>query len=147
MNKFYLLIIFLLSSFFLFLNFLSLKSFQVQSILLSDLATNQYSLNKEEFSEINPLYPNLAINTIPISTILSRYYLNLNDFDNAIKFGLKGVQSNPNLAYTNYFLARVYIEKNDLKTAKNYLKTAYNISPNIMEISILLLTVERILKE
>jgi tetratricopeptide (TPR) repeat protein len=140
-------IVILLSIICVYLNSLRLESFLIQPILISDLANNSFSFKKESIENLNTTFPSLAINTIPLESIKSRYYLNLKLYDKAIKHAENGVIKNPYLAYTNYFLARVYIKKNDLKTAKNYLDTAYKISPNIIEISELLFALERILKK
>jgi len=140
-------IVILLSIICVYLNSLRLESFLIQPILISDLANNSFSFKKESIENLNTTFPSLAINTIPLESIKSRYYLNLKLFDQAIEHAENGVIKNPYLAYTNYLLARIYIEKNDLNTAKNYLKNANKISPNIKEISILLIALEKALKK
>ena len=121
-------------------------SYIIQNTLISDLSNNEFSLNIDEIQEINSFYPSLLFNTIPISTILSRYYLEMNDYENALEYGFLGIESNPYLAYTNYFVSRIYIRKNELRLSKIYLEKAYNLSPNIEEIKVLYFNLVNILE-
>jgi tetratricopeptide (TPR) repeat protein len=117
------------------LNIIRLNSSIIEKILVSDLANNKISMERHEIGNINYHYPGQTSNLIPISTLISRYYLHYKDFDKAITFGIKGVESNPYLAYTNYLLARIYIEKDSLSEGYKYMQKAYELSPNIESIS------------
>ena len=116
------------------LNIISFNSSRKENILLYDLANNEISIGKTEIGNLNYLYPGQTSNLIPVATLISRYYLHYKDFDKAIIFGLNGVKSNPYLAYTNYLLARIYIEKDSLSEGLKYMQKAYKQSPNIESI-------------
>lgn len=118
----------------LYLNIIRFDSYRLEKILLFDLANNEISMTRKEIGNINYLYPGQTTNLIPTATLISRYYLHYKDFDKAISFGIKGVESNPYLAYTNYLLARIYIEKDNLSKGFKYMEKAYRLSPNIESI-------------
>ena len=118
----------------IYLNIIRLNSYRTERILLYDLANNEISIDRIEIDNINYLYPGQTSNLIPVATLISRYYLHYKDFDKAITFGLRGVESNPYLAYTNYLLARVYIAKDSLSEGLKYMQKAYSQSPNIESI-------------
>tara|TARA_B100000575_G_C22923317_1_gene535511 strand:+ start:240 stop:701 length:462 start_codon:yes stop_codon:yes gene_type:complete len=129
-----------------FLNYLKFSSYKKQPILLSDLALNKASLTLNQVNNLNYSYPNLASNSIPMETLIARYYLKYEDYDNATKFAKKGIQANPYLAYTYYLTSRVYIDQNNLQLSLEYLKKAYDLSPNIESVRVLYFTVDNILK-
>ena len=118
----------------LFLNLMRFNSYITQTTLLSDLTLNKYSIEKTALDEVDLFYPEFTTNLIPKSTLIARYYLHYKDFDKAINYGIRGVESNPYLAYTNYLMARIYIEKNNLPKAFEYMKEAYRLSPKIESI-------------
>lgn len=77
-----LLIIFLLGASYASYNeHVSLSS---QDKLLNDYYNNTYSLSNKEMEKINFTFPNLASNTIPISTYLARYHINNKDYKKAL---------------------------------------------------------------
>ena len=139
-------ILILLSFSSLILSSIRFDSYKLQNTLISDLSNNEFSLNIDEIQELNSFYPSLFFNTISISTVLSRYYFDMNDYKNALEYGFLGLESNPYLAYTNYFVSRIYIRKNELKLSKIYLEKAYNLSPNIEEIKVLYFNLLNILE-
>ena len=55
------------------------KSLIIQDRLLSDYSSNNFSLKIKEIEDINYKIPNLAANAVPISTYLSRYFININN--------------------------------------------------------------------
>ena len=50
------------------------KSLIIQDLLLLDYSNNTFTLNTKNIDQIDYKYPNLAANTVPISSYLSRYY-------------------------------------------------------------------------
>jgi len=54
-----------------------------QKTLLSDYYNKSYTLEKNNLSSITIKYPSLASNTIPISSLLARYYLENKNFEKA----------------------------------------------------------------
>ena len=125
------------SLFIIYLNYIRLESFILQPKLLYDLANDEVSY---EFNQINNKiknYPSLAINTIPINSLLSRYAIVSQNFDDAIRLLEQGNKQNPYLAFSNYQLSRIYIQLNDYDKAFKYIENAYKQSPNIISISAL----------
>ena len=90
------------------------NSLKIQAILVKDYANNKFSLDLKQVEKIGYKLPNLAFNTVPISTYLSRYYFNEKKFYESIKL-------------LNYSLS---INKYDLMTKelqlKNYIFTNQN---------------------
>ena len=118
----------------LYLNIIRFDANRLEKILLFDLANNEISMTRKQIGNINYFYPGQTSNLIPTATLISRYYLHYKDFDKAISFGIKGVESNPYLAYTNYILAKTYTERDNLSEGFKYMQKAYRLSPNIESI-------------
>ena len=129
-----------------FLNFKRYESYFIQKTLLYDLSENRISLKVENLSTF--YYPSLAINTIPIKSLISRYYINEKDNLNALRLLQDSNLDNPYLPITNYLTSRFYIEqKNDLKSSFIYIKKAYDQSPKIESISELYFALKEILEK
>ena len=121
----------------IYLNYVRLESFILQPKLIYDLANDEVSF---EFNQINNKiknYPSLAINTIPLNSLLSKYAIESKKFDDAIRLLEKGNKLNPYLAFSNYQLSRIYIQLNDYDKAFKHIEDAYKQSPNIISISAL----------
>lgn len=126
----------------LYLNILKYDSFKIQKILLFDLSENKVSLNTDDLPQI--IFPNLSVNSIPIKSLLSRYYL---DNNYQIKLLRDGCKDNPYLALSFYLTSRAYIEKNEFYEGYNYIERAYNLSPKINSVSALYFALTNILKD
>lgn len=121
----------------IYLNFLRLESFIIQPKLLNDLANDKVSFEYKQIKKEIKNYPSLAINTIPIKSLLSKYAIDSKNFDVAIELLEQGNKLNPYLAFSDYQLSRVYIQLNDYDKALKYIDKAYKLSPNIISISAL----------
>ena len=129
-----------------FLNFKRYESYIIQRTLLYDLSENKISLKVDDFPSF--YYPNLAVNTIPIKSLIAKYYINEKDNLNALRLLKDSNLDNPYLPITNYLTSRFYIEqKNDLHSSFIYIKKAYEQSPKIESINSLYLALKEILKK
>jgi len=106
------------------------KSLILQDRLLSDYSSNNFSLEIKELEEINYKIPNLAANTVPISTYLSRYFININNYEKADILLENSYKANKNDLMTNELLLKVFLFTNNndaaYKKAKELLFTYYN---------------------
>jgi tetratricopeptide (TPR) repeat protein len=127
----------LISVIIIYLNFLRLNSFILQPIILGDFANNTISISSNEINKIDYLYPTLAINTIPMSTLVSRYQMKKNNFSASINLCKDGIEANPYLAFSDYQLSRIYTELKMFNKAYHHIEKAYKLSPNIISISAL----------
>jgi O-antigen ligase len=68
------------------------SSLKIQGVLMNDYKKNEFSLDLKEIEKIQFKLPNLSSNVVPISTYLSRYYFNKNQFReslNLLNYSLK----------------------------------------------------------
>ncbi|MDA9203528.1 tetratricopeptide repeat protein [Flavobacteriaceae bacterium] len=121
----------------IYLNYLRLESFILQPQLLYDFANDEVSYEFHQIKNKIKNYPSLAINTIPINSLLSKYAIDSKKFDDAIRLLEQGNKLNPYLAFSDYQLSRIYIQLNDYDKAFRYIEKAYKLSPNIISISAL----------
>lgn len=120
-----------------YLNYLRLESFILQPHLLHDFANDEISFEYNQIKNKIKNYPSLAINTIPINSLLSKYAIDSEKIDDAIRLLEQGNKLNPYLAFSDYQLSRIYIQLNDYDNAFRYIERAYKLSPNIISISAL----------
>ena len=121
-------IIILLSLTFSVSNFFIFKSYRFQKVLLTDAANNEY---KFQHQDLVGTFPNLALNSVPILTYLSRYDTNNKNFNVAIARLQRSLVHNPNSLYSKYLLARNYIYLNDMINAESVLEDLFYESPNL----------------
>ena len=120
-----------------YLNNLRNKSFIHQVVLHNDLSNGLYSLNIDQVEKINHKYPSLSHNSIPMATLKSRYYTNEEYFSQSSQLLNEGVNYNPFLSISFYLKSILYINQKKYKEAKNYIKEAYNLQPNITSVAVL----------
>ena len=120
-----------------YLNNLRNKSFIHQVVLHNDLSNGLYSLNIDQVEKINHKYPSLSHNSIPMATLKSRYYTNEEYFSESSQLLNEGVNYNPFLSISFYLKSILYINQKKYKEAKNYIKVAYNLQPNITSVAVL----------
>lgn len=68
------------------------SSLKIQGVLMNDFKKNEFSLDLKEIEKIQFKLPNLSVDVVPISTYLSRYYFNKNQFReslNLLNYSLK----------------------------------------------------------
>lgn len=115
----------------LFVNYLNFNSNILQKHLLHDAANDQYSFKTNFFSPIHYSFPNLALNSVPIESYLSRYATNDMDFKSAINMLNNSMLNNPNCIYSRYLLSRNYIYLKDYYKSSEYLEKIFHESPKI----------------
>ena len=106
------------------------KSLTLQDQLLLDYSKNTYSLSIDEIEKINYRLPNLSANTVPISTYLSRYYINKGDYKKAELLIEYGLASNPYDLMSSELELQVYLNNNKLFQAFNKSKELFAKNPN-----------------
>ena len=106
------------------------KSLVVQKKLLYDYELNSFTLRMQELDKINYQIPNLSANTVPVSTYLSRYFININDYEKALTLLEDSYKANQNDLMTNELLLKVFLFKQNnylaYKKAKELFFNYYN---------------------
>lgn len=106
------------------------KSLIVQDTLLADYSSNNFSLEINELEKINYQVPNISANVVPISSYLSRYYINVKNYEKALYLLENSYKANKNDLMTNELLLKVFFFTNKnyaaYKKAKELLFTYYN---------------------
>ena len=106
------------------------KSLIIQDTLLADYSSNNFSLEINELEKINYQIPNISANVVPISSYLSRYYINVNDYEKALNLLENSYKANKNDLMTNELLLKVFFFTNKnyaaYKKAKELLFAYYN---------------------
>ena len=126
----YLYLFILISFCLVYLHFLRFSSYQTQTILISDLLTNQYRLSKQDIENKLSNYPSLTVSLIPIQSLKARYYFNQGEMikaHNSLDIGLK---DNPYMVYSHYLKARIYLSENRILKSLEYLRKGFAISKN-----------------
>ncbi len=106
------------------------KSLIIQDTLLADYSSNNFSLEINELEKINYHIPNISANVVPISSYLSRYYINVNNYEKALNLLENSYKANKNDLMTNELLLKVFFFTNKnyaaYKKAKELLFAYYN---------------------
>lgn len=105
-----------------YLSFKETKASFIENRLIRDLIYNEFSINKTELERIEYQLPNLSSNTVPFSSYLARYYLNLSDYNRADKLIDIGINYNPYLTYTSDLKLQSLLEQNNLLDALSFAK-------------------------
>lgn len=130
LNKNLLLIIFLISIPLCISNYVGYKSIVQQRKLLIDLNTNNAKLDLTEVLGYNYNYPNITITAIPIKALISRYFLSINEYKNALQFLHQSIKHNPYLMFSEALISDVYIRMSEMDSAYYYAKKAFTKLPN-----------------
>ena len=106
------------------------RSLKVQEILMNDYANNTFSLDIKEIEKIDYKLPNLSSNSVPVSTYLSRYYINENLFNESIELLNYSLIANKYDLMTQELLLKNYIFTNQLNKAYDLVKNLLDKYPN-----------------
>ena len=126
-NKLLLIFLCSISSVSLFLEHRSLK---LQGELYNDYANNTFNVDYKKLKSIDYNFPNLTSNTVPLSTYLSRYYINDNDFNKANQLLRKSQLNNPNDLITKELQLRLSIQVGDYQKSLDQLNFLMSRYPN-----------------
>lgn len=89
------------------------ESLRLQDILISDSLSDSYNIAYDDLRGINSSLPNISVNTIPIDTYISRYFLYNKDLPASLKYSKNGYKINPHLKYTKeIYLRSLLLSKN-----------------------------------
>ena len=128
-RKLILIPILILNIYVIYLNSLRKESFKVQKVLLNDMSTGEFNLQLNQINDLNDQYPSLAINTIPIKTLKSRYLNFYNLKKESMSLLNISLLENPYSVYSFYLKSRILIDQNRNLEAISYLRQAFKISP------------------
>jgi len=88
------------------------NSLVFQKKLFSDYSSNTFSLKMQEVDKINYKIPSLSSNAVPMSSYIARYFININDYEKALKLLERSYQANRYDLITNELLLKVFIFTN-----------------------------------
>lgn len=113
----------------IFVSYKNLNSLIQQNFLITDFNSGAPKLDHEFVKDFEDEIPNIIATTLPIKS-MKAYYLNKEGFpDSAINI-IKQDKANPFIYYSDYLLGDIYLKKNQLDSAKIYLKKAFYGLPN-----------------
>lgn len=108
----WLIIVFMLPT--IIIQYFEYNSLKVQDYLISDSFSDSYSFKTNDLNNFNNKLPNLSVNTVPIDTYLSRYYLNEKKYEEALKLSFNGYMLNPYLKYTKEMYLKSLLLNNNI---------------------------------
>jgi len=85
------------------------SSLKIQNKLLSDYNTGTFTIDIKELDKINYHIPNLAANTVPISSYISRYYFQNNNLNKSLELLKYSQKANSNDLITKELVLRNYL--------------------------------------
>lgn len=107
----------------IFINALVYKSLRLQRYMMADLGTVPVmSLNQVKGL---PSIPNLSFNTMPLPSMLARYYLKYKKYDKAYALLISDKNANPYLHYNDYVMSQYFAATNKNDSAFLYAKKAF----------------------
>ncbi len=106
------------------------KSLIIQDLLLLDYSNNTYTLNIKNLDLIDYKYPNLAANTVPISSYLSRYYFQEENYTKSLELLKYAEKANKHDLITKELLLRNYLFLNYKESAFTSVKGLLYLYPN-----------------
>ncbi|MEL0008729.1 MAG: O-antigen ligase family protein [Flammeovirgaceae bacterium] len=140
--------LFLIALSFLILN-LSIKeykSLRFQRSLLADYYNNTSNISENEINKIDYTYPSLASNLEPISSLMSAYYIQLNNFEKALELVDYGIGINPHLDYSYKQKVIILLSSNKFLEASNTSKFLLKRNPNNFEYADITFSIFNLLK-
>jgi hypothetical protein len=106
------------------------KSLIIQDLLLLDYSNNTFTLNTKNIDQIDYKYPNLAANTVPISSYLSRYYFQEKKYTKSLELLKYAEKANRNDLITKELLLRNYLFLDYKESALNFAQELIFLYPN-----------------
>ena len=83
-----------------------------------------FSLSQKDLDEI-PTIPNISITTIPIKSLISKYYIVKGDLNNGLRFLKDSEDINPYIHYDDYLLGLYFLNLKEIDSAYFYTKKAF----------------------
>ena len=106
------------------------KSLIIQDLLLLDYSNNTFTLNTKNIDQIDYKYPNLAANTVPVSSYLSRYYFQEKNYNKSLELLKYAEKANGNDLITKELLLRNYLFLDYKESALNSARELIFLYPN-----------------
>ncbi len=106
------------------------KSLIIQDLLLLDYSNNTFTLNTKNIDQIDYKYPNLAANTVPISSYLSRYYFQEKNYNKSLELLKYAEKANNYDLITKELLLRNYLFLDYKESALNSARELIFLYPN-----------------
>lgn len=110
--------------------FLEHRSLKLQGELYNDYSNNTFNVDYKTLKPLDYSFPNLSANTVPLSTYISRYYINDNDFNKANQLLRKAQLNNPNDLMTKELQLRVSIQFGNYQESLDQLNFLMSRYPN-----------------
>tara|TARA_X000000950_G_scaffold287811_1_gene401786 strand:+ start:3516 stop:5303 length:1788 start_codon:yes stop_codon:yes gene_type:complete len=106
------------------------KSLIIEDTLMSDYSNNLFTLNEEKLKFINYKIPNLTSKTVPVSTYISRYYINSNELEFAEELVDYGLSANPNDIMSKELKLKLLLARGSVLEALDLSKELFLKNPN-----------------
>lgn len=106
------------------------RSSIIQKLLLNDYQKNTFSLNTNQIDQIEYKLPNIAFNTVPISSYLSRYYFEEKNYRKSLELLNYSLIVNKYDFLTRELLLKNYIFLNQKENAYSLVRDLINNYPN-----------------
>ena len=110
--------------------FLEHRSLKLQGELYDDYSNNTFNVDYKMLKPLDYSFPNLSANTVPLSTYISRYYINDNDFNKANQLLRKAQLNNPNDLMTKELQLKVSIQFGNYQESLDQLNFLMSRYPN-----------------
>jgi len=109
-----------------YLTYISLKG---QLRVVPDLKNEPMSIPLAEVKTLFPPIPNLTSSSQPIEAILGRYHSENKQYDEALRLLRKSIPHNPHIYYSQFLMANVFFNTDQMDSAKYYAELAYYNKP------------------
>lgn len=110
-------------------SFLHFNFSKEQKIVLYDFNVSDYTTNFAKVSQFKSNKSLLGPTAIPLSSNLSKYYLENDSIALAVEFATQGIKANPYHTLSYDVLSKSYEKLNELDSAYFYAKKSFNLSP------------------
>ena len=114
----------------LYINYQSFNTYKKQIPLMADFNFGKYTIDVKEFEKIDFKWPNLSVTTIPLNSMIARYYENSGQYEKAINILHQTKNINPYLGWNVAVLAASYFDTKKIDSAIYYSEKAYYKIPN-----------------
>lgn len=114
----------------LYVNYQSFNTYKKQIPLMADFNFGKYTIDVKEFEKIDFKWPNLSVTTIPLNSMIARYYENSGQYEKAINILHQTKNINPYLGWNDAVLAASYFDTKKIDSAIYYSEKAYYKIPN-----------------
>lgn len=115
----------------IYLNNLRLNSFNIQREILDDINSSSFVKEIEFIEKINKNYPSLTFTTVPIKSVIGKYFIESTD---SIEYGkqliFNGIKDNPYLSMGEALIADQYLRESKLDSFRYFTRLAYKKLPN-----------------